>query len=307
LRATFDSVDQGAKTPVEWITFEERTLRFAIPAIGGTYEGRMTAGGDRIEGTWSQRGRQFPLTLERLTQPFALERPQTPEPPFPYQSVKVDVRNIGDEVTLGCTLLVPHGRMRSPAVLFLSGSGAQDRNETLLGHEPFLTLRAREEALHGQLTPRELEQLQITPATTQAAIQRVATPWFRSLIRQNPADYLSRLEVPVLALFGAKDVQVSPEQNAAAVERALERAPTKKYVVRVLPGLNHLFQHATTGALSEYATIEETIAPQVLTLVADWIDAHISLHLHRATNEGEGRGERQARTRDETRYEATES
>lgn len=88
-----------------------------------------------------------------------------------------------------------------------------------------------------------------------------------------PSDHLSRLGVPVLALFGSKDQQISAEENAPRVEAALEAAPTDDYAVMVLPDLNHLFQHAKTGALDEYGRIEETFAPQALAIMARWISA----------------------------------
>jgi fermentation-respiration switch protein FrsA (DUF1100 family) len=75
----------------------------------------------------------------------------------------------------------------------------------------------------------------------------------------------------VLALNGEKDLQVPPAQNLSAIRKALDAAGNKHYEADELPGLNHLFQTAKTGSPSEYAEIEETIAPSVLAKIGDWI------------------------------------
>jgi fermentation-respiration switch protein FrsA (DUF1100 family) len=75
----------------------------------------------------------------------------------------------------------------------------------------------------------------------------------------------------VLALVGAKDLQVDPETNLAAIEKALKEGGNKDFTVEKLPRLNHLFQTCTTGQLAEYAKVEETIAPVVLEMIAEWI------------------------------------
>jgi fermentation-respiration switch protein FrsA (DUF1100 family) len=77
--------------------------------------------------------------------------------------------------------------------------------------------------------------------------------------------------VPVLALTGEKDVQVSAKENLPAIERALKKGGNTRGVTRELPGLNHLLQTAKTGAPSEYAQLEETMAPAALTAISDFI------------------------------------
>lgn len=100
------------------------------------------------------------------------------------------------------------------------------------------------------------------------------TPWFRFLINYDPGTALRALKQPVLALNGALDVQVPPAQNLPAITWELEAGNNKDYEVVKLAGLNHFFQTATTGAPSEYGEIEETIAPSVLNLMAEWITRH---------------------------------
>jgi alpha-beta hydrolase superfamily lysophospholipase len=82
---------------------------------------------------------------------------------------------------------------------------------------------------------------------------------------------LRNVKIPVLALFGEKDFQVDAQVNAEAVRAALAAAKNPDHEVRTLPGLNHLFQHAKTGGMDEYATIEETFAPEALSTIGDWI------------------------------------
>ncbi len=96
--------------------------------------------------------------------------------------------------------------------------------------------------------------------------------WFRSLMREDPATYLEQTTIPVLALLPARDVQVVASVNAPLIEAALEKAGNKDFEVRILGGLNHLFQHSETGAMSEYGMIEETFAPEALELIGDWIE-----------------------------------
>jgi uncharacterized protein len=86
-------------------------------------------------------------------------------------------------------------------------------------------------------------------------------------------DYLSEVRCPVLALNGDKDVLVSAEDNAPLLSGSLRQGGNKDATVTVLPGLNHMFQTAKTGAMEEAGEIEETFAPSTLQLIADWITA----------------------------------
>lgn len=84
-------------------------------------------------------------------------------------------------------------------------------------------------------------------------------------------DYLSEVRAPVLALNGDKDVLVSATENAPRLESSLQRGKNRDATVRVLPGINHMFQTAKTGAMEEAGAIEETFAPSALGLIGDWI------------------------------------
>src|SRR6185295_14216633 len=140
LTAVLDSIDQGAKIPVGAVAFEGGKLRLDIPAIGGSYAGTLNAEGNAFEGVWSQGGQMLPLTFERQKQAFALNRPQLPKAPFPYESREVTFESEAGKVRLAGTLLVPQGKGPFPAVALVSGSGPQDRDESLLSHKPFLVI-----------------------------------------------------------------------------------------------------------------------------------------------------------------------
>jgi fermentation-respiration switch protein FrsA (DUF1100 family) len=98
-------------------------------------------------------------------------------------------------------------------------------------------------------------------------------PWMMYFLRYDPRPTLRQVKVPVLALNGSLDLQVPPKPDLAQIDSALRAAGNKDYKVVELPGLNHLFQTATTGSPSEYALIEETFSPIALTMIADWINA----------------------------------
>lgn len=104
-----------------------------------------------------------------------------------------------------------------------------------------------------------------------AQITALTSPWFRYFITYDPATTLRKVKCPVLAMNGENDRQVSPMQNLRAIRKALEEAGNQHFEVDELPGLNHLFQTARTGAVSEYAEIEETISPMALEKMANWM------------------------------------
>ncbi|HEY4077591.1 MAG TPA: alpha/beta fold hydrolase [Rhizomicrobium sp.] len=109
----------------------------------------------------------------------------------------------------------------------------------------------------------------VPPERVEAALGQAVTPWFRFFLSYDPAPTLRQVKCPVLAIDGALDLQVPPKEDLAAIKAALGANPDA--TVEELPGLNHLFQTAKTGAPSEYNEIEETMAPSVLALIGDWI------------------------------------
>jgi uncharacterized protein len=408
LRATMDSLDQHVSgIQIDKATYQAPTLRLALPAMGATFEG--TLDGDRLVGTWTQ-SRAFPLALSRVDkiEPVTARRPQHPARPFPYREKEVAISVLAaprdperaERITLAGTLTLPPGDGPFPAVVLITGSGPQDRDEAMFGHKPFLVLsdaltrrgiatlrvddrgvgtstgsadasttldlaedvraelgwlaaqpeidrraiglvghseggliapivaaasdRARfivmlagtgmsgAQLLRAQLsliaraagasedkiardradTDRLFAQLALgkTDAETDAALRafvdadpahraereslasrvQAQRAWMRTFLALDPVPYLGQVRVPVLAIAGELDLQV-PRDNLPLIEAALRRGNCPDITTRLMPGLNHLFQHATTGAPSEYSNIEETFAPEAIQLIGDWL------------------------------------
>lgn len=410
LYATLDSLDQNVKgIPFQRTTLEGSALRLELGKIQASFDG--TLDGDKLTGSWSQGGMKFPLELARVEKlddspAKPTRRPQDPEPPLPYreQEVSLEVqerpfdRAHKAKITLGGTLSLPEGKGPFPAVVLVTGSGAQNRDEAVFGHRPFFvlsdalvrrgiatlrfddrgidksggdtltttTLEVAEDvtsqlawlAAHPEIDKRALgiighseggvvapivasksklarfivmlaggaasgEQLlhaqnalllraagepeaaieaervagtalyktlrtATSDAEIDAAIRAYAdsdparkaerarvlpllrTPWFRAFLTLDASPYLAKVRVPVLAISGEKDLQV-PVDQLPLIEADLRRAKNRDVTTKLLPGLNHLFQHADTGAIEEYGKLDETFAPEALQLIGDWI------------------------------------
>ena len=412
--STIDSPDQGAFGLATSATkIEGDSIRIEAAGLKAEYSGRWVGSDDAdIDGTWKQNGASFPLKLKRTTKSSELNRPQMPKPPYPYDADEVTFENKTAGATLAGTLTKPKDRKPIAAVVLVSGSGPQDRDESLMGHKPFLVLadhltrngiavlrfddrgigkstgdfgKATTEdfvgdALAGVEYLKKRDDLSgvkigiighsegaliapwaATKSSDVAFIVMMAGPgvpgdeilfeqgaliakaggasdesiafqrkvqqrlfaivrddisdeeatakgkaaldeiikelpeeqrgeaeqmrgaieqqmnglnsaWFRLFLRHDPRPVLTQVKCPVLAINGAKDLQVPPKQNLPQVEAALRSGGNTKFDVRELPGLNHLFQTATTGSVSEYAQIEETIAPLALNAMSAWIE-----------------------------------
>jgi uncharacterized protein len=401
LTATMDSLDQNAKgMPVTSISRTGSSLKFEMKAIGGAYDGTISADRATFSGTWTQLGKSWPLEFKRVKDAAELERkrPQNPIRPFPYKEVEVTYKNAKADIDLAATLTIPEGKGPFTAVLLMAGSGPHDRDETIMGHKPFLVLadhltrngivvlrsdkrgvgkstgnytqavmadfasdadagvaflktRPEVDPKHiglighsegaveapmaaannqdvafivmmagtgvpgDQILPEQMrlieaasgkksEEIDKDLATQRAVllaveknqdeaaveknvrealagkvpdaqlgmqVKAVSSPWFRDFLTYDPAPTLAKLTCPVLVLNGEKDLQVPPDQNLPPIRKALEGAGNKHFEVVELPGLNHLFQNAKTGAVSEYAEIEETMSPVVMEKISSWI------------------------------------
>lgn len=133
---TVDSPDQGAKgIPIQIERKAAGKLLIRIPSLGASYEGNWMI--KQIVGTFTQMGTSLPLTLKPGED--KPKRPQTPQGPFPYTSEEVTFAN-GD-VTLNGTLVLPEGYNRStPALVMVTGSGQQNRDEEIFDHKPFAVI-----------------------------------------------------------------------------------------------------------------------------------------------------------------------
>lgn len=141
LTATMDSPDQGAKDiPVEEVTFKNGNLRMEVKSARGIFEGKVNEDFSSIEGNWKQSGMTLPLVLKHIKKAPEIKRPQEPKKPYPYMEEEVTYKNKKARVKLAGTLTLPSGKGPFPAVLLITGSGAEDRNETVFGHRPFLVI-----------------------------------------------------------------------------------------------------------------------------------------------------------------------
>jgi hypothetical protein len=137
---------------------------------------------------------------------------------------------------------------------------------------PIMRSAMREEiALLPPAIMEAIPESQIGDAAINTTVNQFNSPWFRFFLHHDPRPILEQVSVPVLAIFGEKDLQVPPELNVPEIEAAFERGNNEAVTVRVLPGLNHLFQKAESGAPSEYQRIEETFNQSALELISSWI------------------------------------
>ena len=117
-------------------------------------------------------------------------------------------------------------------------------------------------ALMGQLPIMTVDKYRQQTAVKQ-------NPYLQWLIDYDPSADIRSTRCPVFALNGDRDCQVISSQNLPAIRQLLRKS--KRNLIKEYPGLNHLFQHCTTGLLTEYSQIEETLAPEVLADITQWI------------------------------------
>ncbi len=356
-------------------------------------------------------GGSFPLRLTPSTS-TAPKRPQTPQAPFPYDVETVEFSNSTANISLAGTLTLPPNQQNCPAVILISGSGPQDRDETIMQHKPFLVVadyltrqgmvvlrvddrgvgesggnfasatsadfasdvaaaldylkkhprvNARKVGLLGHseggmiaplvasqrsdvaflilmagpghtggevmrqqnydvflqqtkdatlakqrgdffetlykttlkkenadkstteilalldedwkaITAENRATLGLTEKELRAMVTQLRTPWMHYFLAFDPSIYLQQVSCPVLAINGDKDLQVHVN-NLAAIETALKKGKNPPHKTLALKNLNHLFQTTETGAIEEYGTLEETLAPKVLTTIDEWLKA----------------------------------
>jgi hypothetical protein len=141
LTAKLISLDQNrAEVPVKTITLADGKLTLDLPAAGATYTGTLNEKGNGFTGEFKQLGNPFVLNLDRIEKLPDINRPQTPKAPFPYPSEEIAFENAAAKIKLAGTLTLSKGDGPFPAVVLVSGSGPQDRDETLFDYKPFLVI-----------------------------------------------------------------------------------------------------------------------------------------------------------------------
>ncbi len=407
LVAALDSPDQQVSgLPAIKVSQKNAAFHFEIPVVTGVYDGTLNAAKSTITGSWTQNGIEQKLNFRRSDQLLELLRPQNPAKPYPYKEEEITFPNEKAKIALAGTLTLPRGPGPFPAAILLSGSGPHDRDESIVGHRPFLVLadhltrkgiavlrfdkrgigksggdyanattedfaadaeaalsylKMRKEidpkrtglighseggliaplvatrsggvawivllagpGLNGEDTlllqselilksagvdddqvekarafnkqtyalvrqekdPATLQakltdlvqsssmSAMLPPAALQSQLRLVASPWFRFFLDYDPVPVLQKIPCPVLALTGEKDLQIPARENLPKIQKALQDGGNKDFQTTELPGLNHLFQHCPTGSINEYGSIEETMAPEALSAVSDWVLKH---------------------------------
>ena len=412
---TIDSPDQGVKgiaTSQVDVTTDSLIVKSKI--LMGTYVGAFQENFSILKGNWKQSGMTFPLELHHSFEKYSVNRPQEPKPPYPYLEKEVIIKNDTAKIELSGTLTIPEKGGPFPAVILITGSGPQNRDEELMGHKPFLVLAdyltrkgiavlrcddrglgkstgkfstattldfvtdvsaeidflktqkeidttkiglaghseggliapivaserkdvafinllagpglsgerillmqaaiinnkagfsekelASDDRLRTKIyaaikknsynekatvkvkalfhsakkkNPEEKGLSQLDDNQIDLFIKQCTTPWFRTFLILDPIDYLPKVHCPLLALNGSLDVQVPAKENLEAIEKALIFGGNSHYSIEEIPGANHLFQQAKTGNVDEYGKIEETMSPEVLQKISDWIEKEV--------------------------------
>lgn len=137
--ATMDVPGQGIKGIVsKEVVVSNDSIRINIKEFGGFYAGKQTDNAT-IHGEWKQ-GMAIALLLKKVEKVEAVLRPQTPVPPFSYKTEDVIYHNKEKTIQYGATITTPHGPGPFPAVILITGSGQQNRDEEMLGHKPFAVI-----------------------------------------------------------------------------------------------------------------------------------------------------------------------
>ena len=141
ITANLDSPDQSVKNiPVSSITVTEDSVKFEVSSIMAKYAGKIEKDSMVIVGIFKQATLTLPLNLKKVEKLTEIKRPQTPKPPFPYNDEEVVFENKSANIKLAGSFTYPKENKKFPAVVMVTGSGAQDRDETIFKHKPFLVI-----------------------------------------------------------------------------------------------------------------------------------------------------------------------
>ena len=181
--------------------------------------------------------------------------------------------------------------LQSRLLMEAEGAGEEAIADQVAFIEELITLTDDPEAAEALIYEQALEQVQALPEEEHAALgdleeyaravaeqtaQEFTGPWFELFLTYDPAADWAQTDVPVLAIFGGKDVQVDAAQNAPPLAAALLEGGNSDVAVVVLPEANHLFQAADTGGFSEYATLPAEFTPDLIPTLLGWLERHLA-------------------------------
>ncbi|HYO22033.1 MAG TPA: alpha/beta fold hydrolase, partial [Flavisolibacter sp.] len=414
---TMDSPDQGAKDiALSKVELRGDSILMEVASVGGKAVGRLV-NDSTFSGQWSQGPASLPLEMKKVARPTTISRPQTPRPPFAYLSEDVIYYNEDKSIQYGATITMPKGAGPFPAMILITGSGQQNRDEELFSHKPFAViadylskrgyavlrvddrgvgkttgkadpatsrdfandvivgleyLKGRKEVDKGKIgmlghseggmiaqivaaerpdvafvislagPGQPIDELmrdqgravmqaagvskeainatsafttQVVPAVLSAASDSAAkkvakeiftawakqtskeiveattgikedkdldqmvdvyrSPWMMYFFRYDPDPFIRRMKAKVLVLNGEKDIQVAAKPNLDGWRASLSNSGVKKFDLFEIKGLNHLFQRCKTCTIQEYAQLEETIAPEALETIGNWLKTNV--------------------------------
>jgi pimeloyl-ACP methyl ester carboxylesterase len=130
---------------------------------------------------------------------------------------------------------------------------------------------------YNELSDSEKDVIHWTEDDISREVKGTYWNWFHEALKLEPQKYLNKSACPTLAVTGEKDRQANPNENLSIIEKSLEEGICEDYTVEELPGLNHLFQTAETGAISEYEKIPEIMAPIALQTISEWINERVDI------------------------------
>jgi uncharacterized protein len=420
---SMDSPDQGVNNiHCDSVKLKDDSVIVKINVAHAAFYG-LGIDDSTINGSWEQGLAKFSLTLKKVkTETKGPNRPQTPVPPFSYNSEDVEYDNADKNIHYGATFTYPKGTGPFPTAILITGSGQQDRDETIFGHKPFAViadyltkrgyavlrvddrgmgkstgdvmnatsadfakdvevglayLRTRKEVdkkrmgmighseggliasivaagnpdidfvimlagpgetganvlLEQSVKIMEMDSVPVDAATAYGVIYKkveedimapkndttdlyteiladfsqwrksqptsilnalkvntdgsddkkitmeyvkgFALPWIKYFLKADPQPLIEKFTCKVLAIDGSKDIQVIEPINLNAINTALKKSKSPEYETKLIPGLNHLFQHCKTCTVDEYGQIEETFAPEALQIMGDWLDKNV--------------------------------
>jgi uncharacterized protein len=141
LLAALDSLDQGIQgIPASKVTEKDGEVKFELPVFNAVYTGTLSATKNEIKGRWNQNENLEELDFVRSDKVLELRRPQTPAKPYPYKEEEVTFASGDGKSTLAGTLTLPPGAGPFAAAVLVSGSGPNDRDQTIEGQKPFLVI-----------------------------------------------------------------------------------------------------------------------------------------------------------------------
>lgn len=159
--------------------------------------------------------------------------------------------------------------LQSAAIAKKSGMSDEDVAETTMINKQVYALAIANKTGAADSIKQLLKEVGMPEQSANTQVKTILSPWYRTFLATDPAEYLAKVNCPVLALNGKKDVQVVCTENTEAIEKSL--SANKTHTIKTYDDLNHLFQHCKTGMVDEYAQIEETMSPEVLKDISDWV------------------------------------